>query len=186
VDAVLREKEGVRVRSGGTEERFDHAVLATHADEALALLADPSEEERRLLGAWHYSRNLTVLHTDASVLPRERRAWASWNYARERGAAPGDPVSLTYHMNRLQGLRTREEHLVTLNRRAPLDPGRVIESVEFAHPLYTRHAVACQAALASLNGVRRTWFCGAYFHNGFHEDAVRWGAEAALGLGGAW
>jgi predicted NAD/FAD-binding protein len=186
VEALLREEGGVRVRFGGTEERFDHAVVATHADEALALLADPSEEERRLLGAWRYSRNLTILHTDASVLPRARSAWASWNYARERGAAPGDPVSLTYHMNRLQGLRTREEYLVTLNRRAAVAPDRVIESVEFAHPLYTREAVATQALLPGLNGTRRTWFCGAYFHNGFHEDAVRSGVEAARSLGAAW
>lgn len=183
VRAVRRGLEGVAVATAEGAERFDRAVIAAHADEALALLEDPSEEERRLLGAWGYSTNRTVLHTDATVLPPLRRAWASWNYAREAAAGEEAPVSLTYHMNRLQRLRTQAEYCVTLNRTAPIPAQRVIRELVYTHPRYSPAALASQPELQRLNGARRTWFCGSYFGYGFHEDAVRAGVQAARGAG---
>jgi predicted NAD/FAD-binding protein len=163
--------------------RFDQVVLATHADQALALLDDPSPDEQRLLGPWRYSRNHTVLHTDARVLPPNRAAWASWNYTREAVPETEDAVCVTYNMNRLQRLHTREQYCVTLNRRGPIDPSRVIAEMVYTHPLYTFDSLASQAGLPSLNGVRRTWFCGSYFGYGFHEDAARSGLDVARGFG---
>ena len=188
VHEVRRSSAGVTVATAAGAERFDQVVLAAHADEALALLADPSPEERRLLVAWTYSRNRTVLHSDASVLP-PRRAWASWNYAREAagtgggGAAGVAPVSLTYHMNRLQRLATATPYCVTLNRVAPIAAPLVVREMIYTHPRYTRAALASQGELRRRNGAGRTWFCGSYFGYGFHEDAVRAGVEAARGLG---
>ena len=184
VRQVRRLGDAVEVAAGaGGAERFDHVIVATHADQALRLLADPSDDERRLLGAWRYSRNHTLLHTDTRVLPPRRAAWAAWNYVREAAAGADDAVSVTYDMNTLQGLRTRERYLVSLNRRGPLDPARVVAEMEYTHPLYDFAALATQAELPALNGVRRTWFCGGYFGHGFHEDAARAGLEVARGFG---
>ncbi|UPT74340.1 MAG: amine oxidase [Elusimicrobiota bacterium] len=164
---------GVEVRARGVEPRtFDRAVVATHADEALALLADPSDDERALLGAWSYSRNRTVLHHDVSLLPGNRRAWASWNYRRIAGEDGGGPASLTYDMTRLQGLRCEKRWLVTLNPRREPSPAAVARELTYFHPVYTFASIAAQARLPSLNGRRSTWFCGSYFGYGFHEDAV--------------
>lgn len=181
VRSVTRDEDGVEVTADATT-RFDRVVIATHADQALGLLADPDADERRLLGAWRYSRNAAVLHTDTSLLPPRRRAWASWNYRRETGGGDG-PVAVTYHMNRLQSLATQADYLVSLNpARAPRDE-HVVHEVEFTHPLYDRAAVDTQRELPALNGKRRTWFCGAYFRNGFHEDAVYSGAAVARDFG---
>lgn len=157
----------------GAEERFDRIVIATHADQALDILVDPSPDERRLLGAWHYQDNNVVLHTDAAALPSRRRAWASWNYAREDADELDTPVSVTYDMNRLQGLQTRERYCVSLNRRRAVDSSRVVRRLCYAHPTYTIDSMATQRDLPKLNGVQRTYFCGSYFSYGFHEDAVR-------------
>lgn len=175
VEALRRLPSGVvEVRARGVEAAtFDRAVVATHADEALALLADPSPAERELLGAWSYSRNRTVLHNDASLLPGNRRAWASWNYRRIMGEDGAGPASLTYDMNRLQGLRASRPWLVTLNPRREPARGSVVRELDYAHPVYTFRSLATQGRLPSLNGVRSTWFCGSYFGYGFHEDAVR-------------
>ncbi len=184
VRRVRRTDDAVEVVAGdGGAERFDHVVVATHADQALRLLADPSDGERRLLAAWRYSNNRTVLHTDTRALPPRRAAWAAWNYAREAAAGGDDAVSVTYDMNALQGLRARERHLVSLNRRGPLDPARVIAEMDYTHPLYDFAALATQPELPALNGVRRTWFCGGYFGYGFHEDAARSGLQVARGFG---
>lgn len=164
---------GVELRVAGATERFDRAVVACHADEALALLDDASHDERRLLGAWRYSRNDTVLHTDASLLPADRRAWASWNYRRTPGEDGTAGVSVTYDMNRLQGLRTRRDYLVTLNPRVEPAEGAVLKRIDYRHPTYDFPALRAQADLPSLNGVRSTWYCGSYFGYGFHEDAVQ-------------
>ncbi len=181
VRRVARSEDGVEI-TADTTTRFDQVVIATHADQALELLADADADERRLLGAWRYSRNAAVLHTDTSLLPPRRRAWASWNYRRESGGSDG-PVAVTYHMNRLQSLATRADYLVSLNpARAPRDE-HVVHEVEFTHPLYDRASVDSQRELPDLNGRRRTWFCGAYFRNGFHEDAVQSGAAVAGDFG---
>ncbi len=181
---VRRDAEGAILRlADGQLRRYRHVVLATHADEALALLADPSPRERELLGAWRYQVNDTVLHTDPALLPRQRRAWASWNFLRAADDADGArPVAITYHMNRLQRLRTRQPYFVTLNR-APADPARIITRVRFTHPMYTFDAFATQAPLRDLNGSANTWYCGAYHGYGFHEDAVRSAAAVAAHFG---
>lgn len=183
VVGVRREEGGARLRlAGGREARHDRLVLAAHADESLRLLEDPSAREKELLGAWRYLKNRTVLHTDASVLPPNRRAWASWNYVREAGAGAG-AVSVTYHMNRLQGLATAAQYCVTLNRRKPIGKNCIIKAIEYEHPAYTVSAVAAQGGLPSLQGQRGTFFCGSYFGYGFHEDAVKSGVAVAGAFG---
>lgn len=184
IASIRRLAEGVELRREGAEpERFDHVVIAAHADEALAMLADPSEAERELLGAWRYSHNRTLVHTDRAVMPRSPRAWASWNYRRSRDRGDGSPVAVSYHMNRLQGLRTTEQYFVTLNPVEPIDDSRVVAEIDFTHPVYDFPAVRSQARLPGLQGQRRTWFCGAYHGNGFHEDAVRSGAAIGEAFG---
>jgi predicted NAD/FAD-binding protein len=174
IEHVRREPGGVVVRMhDGVEHRFDRVVLAAHADEALRLLADATADERRLLGAWTYQRNLAVLHTDESVMPPNRRAWASWNYTRETGATDTTSLSMTYHMNRLQGLQTRRQYFVTLNRAKPIPEDRVIRAIQYTHPMFTFETVRTQKELSRLNDNGYTFFCGSYFGYGFHEDAVR-------------
>lgn len=167
----------------GPAGEFDQVVIAAHADEALGMLADPSDAERRGLGAWVYQPNDTVLHTDASAMPPLRRVWSSWNYTRERGSDPAGPASLSYWMNRLQGLQTSAPLFVSLNRRAPPAPDGVIARMTYHHPTYSRESLAVQRELPALNGRRRTWFCGSYFGYGFHEDAVRSAVEVTRGFG---
>ncbi len=180
VRAVRRLPDGVEVRLDSGALRFDRVVIAAHADQALALLADPSDEEKRLLGAWAYRNNRTVLHTDASALPPNRRAWASWNYARELSEGL---VSATYHMNRLQGLTASREYCVTLNRREEPPEAHVVRAFDYEHPMYTTASVASQKELPGLNGKRFTYYCGSYFGFGFHEDAVRSGVAVANAFG---
>lgn len=165
---------GVEVLAHGREpERFDRAVVACHADEALALLSDPSDAERRVLGAWRYLDNRTVLHTDESFLPPNPRAGAAWNYRREPGEDGTSGVSVTYDMNRLQGLRCAKRYLVTLNPRREPGRGTIIRDLLYKHPAYGFEAIRSQAELPSLSGVRDTWFAGSYHGYGFHEDAVQ-------------
>jgi uncharacterized protein len=184
VRQVRRADDAVEVIvEGAAAERFDQVVVAAHADQALRLLADPSPDEQRLLGPWRYSRNRTLLHTDVRVLPPRRAAWAAWNYAREAVPGADDAVSVTYDMTRLQRLRTRERYCVTLNRHGAVDPVRVIAEMTYTHPLYDPASLATQPELPTLNGRRRTWFCGGYFGHGFHEDAARSGLHVARGFG---
>ncbi len=172
VTEVSRDPDHVTVCSRGHEpERFDAVVIATHSDQALALLADPSERERELLAAIPYQDNEAVLHTDRALLPRRRRAWASWN-AHLGADAPGC-CTVTYHMNRLQSLRADREFCVTLNRTAAIDPERIIRTVHYAHPVYTSAGIAAQARHHEISGHNRTHYCGAYWGWGFHEDGVR-------------
>jgi predicted NAD/FAD-binding protein len=158
-------------------ERFDCAFIACHADQALRLLADPSPLEREVLGAIGYQRNEAVLHTDTSLLPRRRRAWAAWNYHVLPGQA--GPVALTYNMNILQGLAARETYCVTLNRTHDVDPARIRKRLVYHHPVFTPAAVEAQKRHPELNGAQRTYYCGAYWRFGFHEDGVA-SALAAL------
>jgi len=156
-----------------TEAVYDCAVIATHADQVLRFLSDPSPEETRLLSPWRYMKNRVILHTDVSLLPPNRRAWASWNYIRESGIASASPITLSYHMNRLQKLKTERDYCVTLNPAQPVDPSSVIREMEYDHPMYTFDALATQKELSVLNGTKNTYYCGSYFGYGFHEDAVR-------------
>ncbi|QDU69468.1 NAD(P)/FAD-dependent oxidoreductase [Engelhardtia mirabilis] len=185
VEAVRRDAEGVDVKPrGGEWERFDGVVIACHSDQALALLADPSEAERQVLGAIPYQRNEAILHTDSSIIPRKRLAWAAWNYhLTDRGVGHSDaPVAVSYWMNRLQSLDAPEDFLVTLNRDEHIDPARVLRRIEYHHPVYTHAGVQAQGRWDEVSGPRRTWYCGAYWFHGFHEDGVR----SALRVGRAF
>jgi predicted NAD/FAD-binding protein len=150
-------------------ERFDAVVVATHSDQALAMLADPSPAEVDVLGAIPYQRNEAVLHTDRRLLPRRRRAWASWNFHLEE--QPAGRTTVTYHMNRLQSLRSETQLCVTLNRSEAIDPATVIRTISYAHPVFTRAGVAAQARWDEISR-GRTHYCGAYWGFGFHEDGV--------------
>jgi uncharacterized protein len=187
VAAVFRDRDGVEVvLDDGGRHRFDAAVLAGHADEALAMLATPTDRERELLSAWEYSVNDTWLHTDPALLPRRRAAWASWNYLLDDCTRPTEEVSLSYHMNRLQSLDEPREYVVTLNPSAPPAPASVLRRLPYTHPRYTRATVAAQAELDALNGRNRTFFVGAYQRYGFHEDGLWSAVRAAQHLGVRW
>ena len=178
VDSVRRLPGGVIVKPRGQEsQHFDAVFLACHSDEALRMLADADLHEREVLEAIPYRRNEAVLHTDARLLPRARLARAAWNYHRRAGGS--GPVALTYCMNTLQRLSTPEPLLVTLNRTDAIDPARVLRRMTYAHPVFTPASVTAQARQRQINGVRRTYYCGAWWRNGFHEDGVA-SAEAAL------
>ncbi len=172
VRRIERLVDGVRIEAEGCEsEDFDQVVIATHSDQALALLADPSEAEREILGAIPYQRNEAVLHTDASLLPRRRAAWSSWNFHLTPEPARGTTV--TYWMNNLQQLRSKHQLLVTLNRGEEIDPETVLRRFAYEHPVYTAAGVAAQARHAEISGPgRSTHFAGAYWGWGFHEDGV--------------
>jgi predicted NAD/FAD-binding protein len=181
VRRIERLPGGVRIEADGCEsEEFDEVVIAAHSDQALALLADPSEAERELLGAIPYQRNEAVLHTDVSLLPRRRAAWSSWNF--HLGERPGGRSTVTYWMNNLQRLRADREYLVTLNRGEEIDPAKVLRRFEYDHPVYTAAGVAAQARHAEISGTRRTHYCGAYWGWGFHEDGVVSALRACEGI----
>jgi uncharacterized protein len=183
VAAVTRGRDHVLVRPiGGEAERFDEVVLATHSDQALALLEDAGDREREILGAIPYQHNEAVLHTDVRLLPRRRHAWASWNYHWQ--PEPASRATVTYHMNRLQSLRAEREFCVTLNRTDAIDPAKVIRKIMYAHPVYTASGVGAQRRFDEVSGWRHTHFCGAYWGWGFHEDGVRSALRVAERLGG--
>jgi len=177
VRRVRRLTDGVELRFDDGAQRFDEVVFATHADQTLRLLADATPLEREVLGAFPYQGNTAVLHTDTRVLPRRRRAWASWNY--HVPAALGAPVSVTYNMSMLQGLATREPFLVTLNDTDTIRAERVIRRMHFEHPIFTRDSLAAQRRHGEVSGADRVHFCGAYWRNGFHEDGVVSGLAVA-------
>jgi hypothetical protein len=184
VQRITRDEAGVAVKHVGGEDRFDAIVVATHSDQALALLGDADALEREVLGAMPYQRNEVVLHTDRRILPTRRKAWAAWNAFVP--AEPGAECSVSYCMNLLQGLESPEPFVVTLNRSAAIDPAKVIAKMTYHHPLYTHASVAAQERRTGLNGRRNTWFAGAYWGFGFHEDGMHAGVEAAAGLGVRW
>lgn len=171
VRAVTRGAGSVEVAAEGCQtERFEEVVIAAHSDQALAILTDASPRERELLGAIPYRHNEAVLHTDASIMPRRRAAWASWNYHLTPRPAAG--AQLTYWMNNLQSLRTRTNFFVTLNRSDQIEPAKVIRRISYAHPVFTPEGAAAQRRHAEISGVNRTHYCGAYWRWGFHEDGV--------------
>ena len=171
VQRIVRSDEGVRVCSERFgEEQFDHVVIAAHSDQALGMLADPSVEERDILGAIPYQNNSVVLHTDTRVLPSLKSTWSSWNY-RLPAEAQTWPV-LSYDMNILQCIDSSHTFCVTLNHDASIDPARILGRYNYAHPQFSPQGIAAQNRWTEINGVRNTWFCGAYWGNGFHEDGV--------------
>ena len=188
VRAVVRRGDGgVEIRDDAdTVHRADRVVIATHADEALALLAQPTPDERAVLGAFSYSRNTTQLHHDASVLPRRPRAGASWNYLKPACAtAPDAPVLVSYDMNRLQRLAEPDDHVVTLNGTDLVDARKVVATMQYAHPVYTRASLAAQRRLPELND-GTVAYAGAYHGWGFHEDGCVAGVRAAASTGVVW
>jgi uncharacterized protein len=182
VAAIVRNATGVDVRlDDGRHERFDHIVLAGHADDARRTLSDASADETRLLAPFRYQSNHAVLHTDPALMPRRKRLWSSWNYV--GGASPRD-ITVTYWMNALQPLATNTDYFVTLNPSAPIARERIVAAFDYAHPIFDAAAIAAQRELWTLQGQRRTWFAGSYFGSGFHEDALQSGLWVAEMLGG--
>jgi len=185
VRAVRRDGRGAWVVDGrGVAEHFDAVVIAAHADQALALLQQPTARERALLGAFGYTRNAAVLHTDVRLMPRRRSVWSAWNYLGERGADGARALCVTYWMNLLQGLTSPKPLLVTLNPVVPPDPTQVLRHEQFEHPVFDARALAAQRELWGLQGEGGVYFCGAHFGAGFHEDAVQAGLAVAEQIGG--
>ncbi len=184
VRGVRRDDRGAVLRLDNGEARFDAVVMACHSDQALALLDDASDAERDVLGAIAYQTNDTVLHTDASQLPRDRRAWAAWNALIPDGPDPHCTVS--YCMNLLQSLDAPEPLVVTLNRTEAIAPDKILRRMTYHHPVYAHATVAAQKRRAEIQGQRHTWFCGAYWGWGFHEDGMRSAVDVATALGTRW
>jgi predicted NAD/FAD-binding protein len=182
VRRIERVPDGVRIATAAGEELYDEAVLAVHSDQALRMLADPAPAEREVLGAIPYQPNEAVLHTDTSLLPRRRAAWASWNY--HLGDEPAGRTTLTYDMNRLQSLPARGRYLVTLNRTDAIDPDKIIRVIQYSHPVYTVAGMAAQKRWAEISGADRIHYCGAYWRWGFHEDGAWSGLRVSEMLGG--
>jgi predicted NAD/FAD-binding protein len=185
VESISRYPDRVEVRGRDQRgayqtERFDGVVLACHSDQALALLADPSPLEKEILGAIRYQPNEAVLHTDRSLLPRRRLAWAAWNY--HLVPNPPDHALVTYHMNRLQGLSAPYDFCVTLNHTEAIDPATILKRITYHHPVFSPEAIAAQQRHGEINGCRRTWYCGAYWGFGFHEDGVKSAMTACQAL----
>ncbi len=191
VSAISRTPVGVIVHDANSATtRFDHVVIAAHADQALAMLADPTADERRLLGAFRYSRNTAILHRDEALMPRRKSVWSSWNYIGGDGegsaacAGGRGQVCVTYWMNRLQSLDESAPLFVTLNPSEPPAAEKIIRTFQYDHPMYDAAALEAQARLARLQGQRNTWYCGSYFGAGFHEDALSAGLAVGEALGG--
>ena len=185
VAAIRRHSDGVTIRAvNGEEQGYDDVVIATHADQALSMLADASGEERQLLSCFRYSRNRAILHRDQGLMPKRRRLWSSWNYLSELPPYSATTSAVTYWMNKLQPLPVEAPLFVSLN---PLEEPRmekVLAEFDSAHPIFDPAAMAAQKELWKIQGTRHTWFCGAYWGSGFHEDGIQAGLAAAEGLGG--
>jgi len=182
---IRRDDLGVTITcANGQSERFAQVVIATHADQALRLLADPDPEEQSLLGSFGYTQNTAVLHSDPRLMPRRKGAWASWNYIGGKRGGGTEQLCVTYWMNRLQNLKTGMPLFVTLNPNREIEAGKVHRTFHYTHPLFDGNALAAQEKLWQLQGQRRTWFCGAYFGSGFHEDGLQSGLAVAEELGG--
>ncbi|WP_234881812.1 NAD(P)/FAD-dependent oxidoreductase [Agrobacterium larrymoorei] len=185
ISGIKRTNEGVKILDrAGHLSMFDDVVIATHADQALSLLADADESEQSLLGAFQYTRNAAVLHSDARLMPDRRAVWSSWNYLSEPGAKGTEQLCVTYWMNKLQHLDEATLLFVTLNPSRPIDRAKIIQTFDYAHPLFNADAMEAQKTLWSLQGRRNTWFCGAHFGSGFHEDGIQSGLAVAEALGG--
>lgn len=184
VEEVNRsEAESIITLSSGEKRKFDKVVFATHADEVLPILKNPSMWEEKQFGVWNYLPNQTFLHTDSSFLPTNKRAQASWNYLRSKGQ-DSKHFTITYYMNKLQGLSLKTDYCVTLNPLRKIDSKKVIKEISYHHPHYTVESLKSQKELLLQRGEMNTWYCGSYFGFGFHEDAVKSGLYVAEQLGG--
>ncbi len=184
IKAILRTRNGAEIiELDGQRRHFDHVVIAAHADQALEMLADPSSEERHLLGAFDYIVNDTFLHSDTRLMPKRHRVWSSWNYM-SREDSDGRRLAVTYWMNRLQGIESDRPLFVTLNPHREIEAGAILKQMRYSHPRFDAAAMEAQKELWSLQGNRNTWFCGAYFGAGFHEDGLQAGLAVAEALGG--
>ena len=182
VDAVRRGTAGVEVKSvGGEYETFDDVIFATHSDITLAMLSDANAIERNALGAIKYQPNDMVLHADTSIMPKRKAAWASWVYTEDKDRQ-SDRIDLTYWINRLQSLPNDDPCFVTLNTQRDIDPALIYDQYTFSHPVFDVATLQAQQVLSDLNGANSTWFCGAWMRNGFHEDGLATGIEAARRL----
>tara|TARA_E500000178_G_scaffold301091_1_gene309775 strand:- start:2603 stop:3856 length:1254 start_codon:yes stop_codon:yes gene_type:complete len=170
VNSISRNEDSVIVKTSKDQERFDFVFLACHSNQALSLLANPRKAERDILGAIPFQENDAVLHTDVSLLPKNRRAWAAWNY--HRLECEQDQVAVTYNMNILQNFSCETQFCVTLNNTRAVDPSKIIARMKYEHPVYTPESVAAQGRQREINGQDRVYFCGAYWRFGFHEDGV--------------
>jgi predicted NAD/FAD-binding protein len=170
VTSIVRDGEGVSITSHRGCENFDAVIIASHSDQALAMLQDPSQQEREILSAIPYQANDVVLHTDARLLPKHKRAWSSWNY--HLTATEQSHAVLTYDMNILQGLKSTHTFCVTMNHTAAIDPSKILRQFSYSHPVFTLAGMQAQQRWHEINGTNHTWFCGAYWRNGFHEDGV--------------
>lgn len=182
VTGISRQQDSVTVETAGQVETFDHVVLACHSDQALALLTDATQVESAILSAVRYQENDVVLHTDIGQMPTNSRAWASWNYRLRPGCEDALPV-VTYDMNRLMGLDSPARVCVTLNNTAAIAPESILGRFNYAHPIFTQGGVDAQLRWNQVNGARRTWFCGAWWGKGFHEDGVVSAIRVADALG---
>lgn len=182
---IRRSASGVEITdTNGQVDRFDHVVLATHASQSLQLLEDADERERSLLGAFQYTPNVAVLHSDEDLMPKRRAVWSSWNYVANETETGSTALCVTYWMNLLQSLPTDRQVFVTLNPCRPVDPAKVLGTFQYEHPLFDTAAITAQKDIWNLQGRRNTWFCGAYFGSGFHEDGLQSGLAVAESLGG--
>ncbi len=179
---IARDEQGVQVRTAQGVEHFDHVVLATHADQSLALLERPSNDEQALLGAIRFQANRAVLHTDTRVMPKRRLAWAAWNYQRTQDDSENARVCLHYWLNRLQPLPFKQDVIVSLNPTSAIDPTTILGSYDYDHPVFDLPAIAAQSKLPRLQGQHRTWYAGAWMRYGFHEDGYQAGLAVAKGL----
>lgn len=185
VKAIRRVNGGAVVTDAhGRDHSFDAVVIAAHADDALSLLCDPSEQEQALLGTFRYQANRAVLHRDPRLMPRRKRAWSSWNYLTRQHDESNHHVCVTYWMNKLQPLDTDRDYFVTLNPVIEPDQALVERTFDYMHPIFDTAALQAQGHLWDLQGVRNTWFCGSYFGSGFHEDGLQSGLAVAEQLGG--
>lgn len=183
VESVSRDQAGVTVRVNGQTERFDQVIFACHSDQAKHLLADISSVESEILSDLAYQPNEVVLHTDESLLPKRKAAWASWNYWLDGGEQEQSrPPTLTYNMNILQHIQAPKTFCVSLNSSDQIDKDKILKSFVYHHPVFSRDSMAAQARRNEINGLSRTWFCGAYWYNGFHEDGVRSGLDVVRGI----
>lgn len=185
VDAIRRTPLGVEIKTNGADwEMFDEVVFATHSDDTLRMLADPTASETATLGAVRYQPNRVVLHSDTSIMPKRRAVWSSWIYAEEAGKQ-ADQIDLTYWMNSLQPWLTGQDYMVTLNTTRPIRDELIWDEVTLRHPVYDTAAIAAQSQAAAMNGSNRTWFCGAWMKNGFHEDGLSSAVDVVTSLNAA-
>ncbi len=185
VQSVRRLADEVLVSDvSGKVESFDNVVIATHADEAFKILEDTDDQEKQLLGGWRYTKNRALLHSDTMLMPQRERVWSSWNFIGNSAGTKEQKLCVTYWMNRLQSLDPNSPLFLTLNPVFEPDPKKIIQEFNYSHPYFDKNALATQKKLWSLQGHRRTWYCGSYFGYGFHEDALQAGLAVAEQLGG--